>query len=480
MPKDWRVVGAVVAILAAVGLAIWFIRPDPPPCQTSEYSRLVGVGVDVQLEQLKALQGKLGLTDAQVKGFDVLLRDYAAKYDAACQDVTAKLITVPQYQCQRQKMDQSLDAARRMQQAVEAATTSSNPEVQRAVLEQAGADLRSSAQAGYTNGCIASIEVTPLQLAFKGQQTLQAFKLLNLSANPLTFGVTNYPDGFAPDPDSGSIAAGESRNVLIRRTLDPVPQTRPLQANIKISYHRDITVEFVLDDQNAQLWPSIGKAFDSTTPTVVDALAVIDKTLPTDIKPTDASRYVLAATALTAAGAYAEATAALDHAVTVDASLGRQPSTVRLAALSTDQTAAGGALYARLRKDPSIVAVEFPKEPAAGATNVGAVRLTSPVKANDSVLSPGRYDLFLTPETQARIEGISGAAQWVEFRQDGTVKGRELVAVVPEGIDTKRFLPLREGTPEVGLLRGGEFYRLAMKRRSKEFLVHLPLASASN
>ena len=67
MTKRLKPVLAVVGILAVVGLLMWFWPKTPTPCETGEYSRLVGVGVDVQLEQVKALQGRLGLSDTLVR-----------------------------------------------------------------------------------------------------------------------------------------------------------------------------------------------------------------------------------------------------------------------------------------------------------------------------------------------------------------------------------------------------------------------------
>ena len=281
MHKRLKLAIAVVGVLAVVGLAVWFFRPPNRACETGEYSRLVGVGVEVQLEQIKALQGTLGLSDSLVRGLDMTLRDYSAKYDNACRDVTQGLIALQQYQCMREQMDRSLDSARRVTQALEAARSGSDVDAQRKILQGALDELQRARDQGFGGGCIPGLEVTPKQVLFKGNNTVGFFTLANRGQLPLTYSIAEYPSGFMPRRITGTVAPSDDEDIVVTRTLDTLPPRRPLQAVIKVGSRPDLPVEFVVDEQNARLWEDLGRRLrdaNATEPGVAVAVAVIDRT----------------------------------------------------------------------------------------------------------------------------------------------------------------------------------------------------------
>ena len=392
MTKRLKLSLAVVAVLAAVGLAVWFIPRPRALCETGEYSRLVGVGVEVQVDQVKALQGTLGLSDSLVRGLDTILRDYSAKYDNACRDATQGLITREQYQCMRQQIERNLDSARRVTQATDAAKAGADPAVQRVILQAALDELQRAREAGFGDTCVPGLEVNPKQVSFRGITTAAFIQLVNASPSPLTYAISEFPDGFMPSRTSGTVQPADHVDIVIRRTLDPLPSTRPLRARIKVGFRTDLAVEFIVDAANARLWQDLGDQLRGSSggaPTVADAVALVDRSIETGKELPGAERHALAATALFVGGFHSQAAAALQSAVDADRELASNPATLRLATLITAQRPEGQRLYATVRE----LQPTFKRASAEHGTNVsgviGAVRFNSPVLADGQPLLPG-------------------------------------------------------------------------------------------
>ena len=132
-------------------------------------------------------------------------------------------------------------------------------------------------------------------------------------------------------------------------------------------------------------------------------------------------------------------------------------------------------------QQPATAAV--PTAPA-GDLALGAVRLPRAVTADGKPLAAGTYQVRLTAqEAKPDAVGTTEALQrWVEFLQKGTVKGREVVSIVPQaevGAVVKDAPPASGGS-KVQMLRGNDYLRVWISRGGNHFLIHLPTGAASN
>lgn len=123
-----------------------------------------------------------------------------------------------------------------------------------------------------------------------------------------------------------------------------------------------------------------------------------------------------------------------------------------------------------------------PSAPA-GELVLGMVRLTRGVTADGKPLPGGSYQVRLTAqEAKPNAVGASeNIERWVEFVQRGTVKGREVVSIVPES-EVKNVVkdaPPRPGASKVQVLRGNDYLRVWINKGGNHYLIHLPTAAAA-
>jgi hypothetical protein len=122
-----------------------------------------------------------------------------------------------------------------------------------------------------------------------------------------------------------------------------------------------------------------------------------------------------------------------------------------------------------------------------GESALGTVSIPRSVMADGKPLPAGRYTVRLTAQTaQPTVPGqVPDLNRWVEFVQGGTVKGREVVSIVPanEVKDTQPGpdMPGHVATNQtrVEMLKGGEYLRVWINRGGNNYLVHLPPAGAA-
>ena len=118
--------------------------------------------------------------------------------------------------------------------------------------------------------------------------------------------------------------------------------------------------------------------------------------------------------------------------------------------------------------------------PPAGDVALGTVRLTKAVKADGKALPAGTYVVRVTaqaatPEAKGQTPGLE---RWLEFVQNGQVKGREVVTIVPQAdirIVEKDAPPQVNGS-KLETLKGGDYLRLWINRGGYHYLVHFPSA----
>ena len=123
---------------------------------------------------------------------------------------------------------------------------------------------------------------------------------------------------------------------------------------------------------------------------------------------------------------------------------------------------------------------EAPAAPT-GDIALGSVRLPRAVTADGKPLPAGTYQVRLTAqEAGPNAVGTTEAlARWVEFSQGKTVKGREVVSIVPQS-EIKMVVkdaPPASGGSKVQVLRGNEYLRLWINRAGNHYLVHFPISA---
>jgi len=120
-----------------------------------------------------------------------------------------------------------------------------------------------------------------------------------------------------------------------------------------------------------------------------------------------------------------------------------------------------------------------PDAPAA-AMALGTVHIPKAVKADNNPLPAGTYQVRLTTdEAKPDAVGTSGKLErWVEFVQKGTVKGREVVSIVPQSeikLVEKDAPPPANGS-KVQVLKGNDYLRVWINKGGNHYLVHLVAA----
>jgi hypothetical protein len=113
-----------------------------------------------------------------------------------------------------------------------------------------------------------------------------------------------------------------------------------------------------------------------------------------------------------------------------------------------------------------------------GDVALGSVRIPRSVTADGKPLAAGLYTVRVTAEV-AKPEAVGTSEQlqrWAEFRQGNTVKGREVVSIVPaaEAKVVAKDAPPASGGNKVQLLKGNEYLRVWFNRGGNHYLIHLP------
>ena len=114
------------------------------------------------------------------------------------------------------------------------------------------------------------------------------------------------------------------------------------------------------------------------------------------------------------------------------------------------------------------------------ATLASSVRIPQGVTANGEALPAGTYTLRLSSEPVAPVVGQGAdSARWVEFVENGEVRGKELATVVapPDVKAVAKRTPPAEGNELVQVLRGNEYLRIWVNEGGTQYLVHLVRAS---
>jgi hypothetical protein len=114
-----------------------------------------------------------------------------------------------------------------------------------------------------------------------------------------------------------------------------------------------------------------------------------------------------------------------------------------------------------------------------GELMLGTVHLAKATTADGKPLAAGTYQVRLTaqeakPDAKGASENIE---RWVEFVQKGTVKGREVVSIVPQN-EVKNVVkdspPASGGAPKVQTLKGNDYMRVWFNKGGNHYLIYFP------
>ena len=327
----------VVLVLGLLGAA-YFLWIKGDDCSFSSKKRSLGIDLEAGVSDVKAIKGKVGITDDQVRDFDELQKDLAEKYDMLCQEHKNKRVNEATYLCQRNNMNQVLDSLRSFLVKARVAAGLADPAAQKEVVLKALSELEEIEKRGYVAGCVSSMAVSPKMLPFMGHISERAVQITNSGNNDFNYTVEDLPRGFLPQPSSGNVTVGQTVTVAIVRTAEPIPNDPPASFQLTNNFKDHVPVELDFDKQNAAVYEALAdtlkalSAQQNRAPTVEDALKVVDDSLATSaswksVQNRDSLRYFLAAGVLSQAGSTNAAHAALDTATAKNPSLDKQPAT---------------------------------------------------------------------------------------------------------------------------------------------------------
>jgi hypothetical protein len=139
-----------------------------------------------------------------------------------------------------------------------------------------------------------------------------------------------------------------------------------------------------------------------------------------------------------------------------------------------NQFVAVGILAGSLMAAPAFAQHKAPNQQPATATAPAAPT---------GELPAGTYQVRLTAQ-EAKPDAVGASKnveRWVEFLQKGTVKGREVVSIVPQA-EVKTVVkdaPPAPGTSKVQMLRGDEYVRVWINKAGNLYLIHMPTGAGS-
>jgi hypothetical protein len=117
-----------------------------------------------------------------------------------------------------------------------------------------------------------------------------------------------------------------------------------------------------------------------------------------------------------------------------------------------------------------------------GELVLGTMTLPKATTADGKPLPAGTYQVKLTAqEAKPDAKGATASTErWVEFLQKGTVKGREVVIIVPQAEIknvVKDTAPAPNGPPKVQTLKGNEYMRAWFNKGGNHYLIHFPIGA---
>jgi hypothetical protein len=214
----------LLVLIIGLGASAYFFWIRDEDCSFSSKKRSLGIDLEAGLSDVRAIKGKVGISDDQVRDYDDLGKDLAEKYDMLCRDYKNKRVSDAEYLCSRNNMDQILNSLRSFLVKTKAAAGLADPSAQKEVVLTALGQLEDLEKKGYTADCTSSMNVSPKTLSFLGHTCEHSVQISNSGNNPFTYSVVDLPRGFLPQPSSGNVTIGQTVTVAIVRTAEPIPK----------------------------------------------------------------------------------------------------------------------------------------------------------------------------------------------------------------------------------------------------------------
>jgi hypothetical protein len=120
-----------------------------------------------------------------------------------------------------------------------------------------------------------------------------------------------------------------------------------------------------------------------------------------------------------------------------------------------------------------------------GEVALGSFRLPKSVNADGKPLAAGTYTAKVTPQ-EAKPDAVGTTEpleRWVELSQAKTVKGREVVVIVPESeikMVVKDAPPRPGAAPKVQTLKGNDYLRVWFNRAGHHYLIYFPTGATAS
>jgi hypothetical protein len=144
----------------------------------------------------------------------------------------------------------------------------------------------------------------------------------------------------------------------------------------------------------------------------------------------------------------------------------------------TNSTTVSALLLAGILTLPAPLVAQSPQSETSGA--IANVTLKQDVLANGERLTAGVYALRAADDEVKPVRGQTPSeSRWVEFVQNGEVRGREMAVVLstPQALRVLKGRRPSVGRPRVDRLRGGDYVRVWVNRGSQHYLLHLATAT---
>jgi hypothetical protein len=323
---NWKV-GLLSVFVIAVGALIWWRINQGQDCSALSRQRTAGIDFALTINKVKSIQSTLGVTDKDVKELDDLLRDYEAKYENICRDYSKlHVITAGEYNCRRDNMDRTLDNVRALREVLDKTSENTTNELAKKYISS----ILDASRTGFKNGCGATLRISPDKFRI-AKEINHVITVINIGNREVNFGVTQVPQCLLPDPRTGKIEAGESRDITLWRTYYPVlSDSFTLMIDDNFDNHHPVEVSGATNLPTPQ---ELGAEIRSTlkrVPTLEDAIHFVmsnsKKTTGAADQNIPGGAYVTAAAILAGAGNLKDSAKAFEIAEKTDPMIGYSPS----------------------------------------------------------------------------------------------------------------------------------------------------------
>jgi hypothetical protein len=262
---------AIVMLLILVGLFIYWDRSHSSanPCAASELKKSIGIELSVAIKDVEVAKGRLGISDDQTRFLDTFQKDFELRYEGACKDMQdLHSLSKSEYNCRRDKMDESLTKIRYFTEKITAAKALPDPAAQKEAILKALEDLESAAKLDYSSCSAAHLTIDTKDLNFGRHDARKFVKITNIGMTEATFGIVGVTEELDVDPVGGLISPGNTTPVKVCElgsanftkhdiTLHVKPGN---ESETKSDENYDLEIYIHIDGENAFLFDDLNNS----------------------------------------------------------------------------------------------------------------------------------------------------------------------------------------------------------------------------